>query len=411
MPAKRPVDASALAQEKEDARALGLPEGWRVRTYVSGSSRQRKFISPESDLYDTLAKLKDALGYLPEELKPAKGRGSAEDAAVVAQEQEEARTLGLPEGWRVRTYVFGANRTRKFISPESVWYDTFAKLQDALGYLPEGLNQAKAKRARPAAPPVDPAVLAQEQEDARALGLPKGWRVKTYQSGSSRQRRFISPEGVSHDTLSKLKDALGHLPEELSNPGKGKGKRVVAAPPAADCPASTAPKAVPCEQAKQSPRQEGRRKRSTEGRAKDHVRRKKERKKEKRKREGQAKAGVATERRPEKSSRHEIGDATSLEFLLGAADISSTGAVTAASRCRSSSSSSSSGSSASDKADDATASKDVQADAKQQAPTQQPPPTLEPLPTGWEQHWSAEHNLYFYWNTSTGESAWERPSA
>jgi len=35
----------------------------------------------------------------------------------------------------------------------------------------------------------------------------------------------------------------------------------------------------------------------------------------------------------------------------------------------------------------------------------------KPLPTGWEEHFSKEHNLNYFWNTATGQSVWERPVA
>merc|ERR1711862_7741 len=31
------------------------------------------------------------------------------------------------------------------------------------------------------------------------------------------------------------------------------------------------------------------------------------------------------------------------------------------------------------------------------------------LPFPWEEHWSDEYNLCYFWNSKTGESAWERP--
>eukprot|EP00929_Paragymnodinium_shiwhaense_P011563 TRINITY_DN11746_c0_g1_i1.p1 TRINITY_DN11746_c0_g1~~TRINITY_DN11746_c0_g1_i1.p1 ORF type:complete len:562 (-),score=165.58 TRINITY_DN11746_c0_g1_i1:273-1958(-) len=32
------------------------------------------------------------------------------------------------------------------------------------------------------------------------------------------------------------------------------------------------------------------------------------------------------------------------------------------------------------------------------------------LPAPWEAHWSTEHNLYYYWNSKTGEAVWEKPT-
>jgi len=37
------------------------------------------------------------------------------------------------------------------------------------------------------------------------------------------------------------------------------------------------------------------------------------------------------------------------------------------------------------------------------------PRTGSGLPAGWEEHWSSEYQLAYYWHTKTGEAAWERP--
>jgi len=36
-------------------------------------------------------------------------------------------------------------------------------------------------------------------------------------------------------------------------------------------------------------------------------------------------------------------------------------------------------------------------------------PPAKPLPKNWEEHWSAEHDVPFYWNKVTKQSAWVRP--
>lgn len=43
-------------------------------------------------------------------------------------------------------------------------------------------------------------------------------------------------------------------------------------------------------------------------------------------------------------------------------------------------------------------------------PEQEEVSTDGPLMPGWEQHWSEEHNCYYYWHKATKQSAWERPS-
>jgi len=47
---------------------------------------------------------------------------------------------------------------------------------------------------------------------------------------------------------------------------------------------------------------------------------------------------------------------------------------------------------------------------RSRSPTRRPTgePGL-PLPPGWEEHWSEEHRLPYFWNHVTGQSIWERP--
>lgn len=40
-----------------------------------------------------------------------------------------------------------------------------------------------------------------------------------------------------------------------------------------------------------------------------------------------------------------------------------------------------------------------------------PPPRKAALPKPWEEHWSDEYKIPYFWNTQTGESRWERPRA
>jgi hypothetical protein len=32
------------------------------------------------------------------------------------------------------------------------------------------------------------------------------------------------------------------------------------------------------------------------------------------------------------------------------------------------------------------------------------------LPSPWEEHWSEEYGLHYFWNSKTGDSTWERPT-
>ena len=32
------------------------------------------------------------------------------------------------------------------------------------------------------------------------------------------------------------------------------------------------------------------------------------------------------------------------------------------------------------------------------------------LPQPWERHWSTEYSFYYYWNSETGDSCWDRPA-
>jgi hypothetical protein len=45
-------------------------------------------------------------------------------------------------------------------------------------------------------------------------------------------------------------------------------------------------------------------------------------------------------------------------------------------------------------------------------PTKQPPTVVKPkLPYPWEEQWSEEYGIPYFWNADTGESAWETPTA
>jgi len=40
---------------------------------------------------------------------------------------------------------------------------------------------------------------------------------------------------------------------------------------------------------------------------------------------------------------------------------------------------------------------------------QPPHASQQPLPYPWEEHWSDEYGIAYYWNSKTGDAAWERP--
>merc|ERR1719410_2324659 len=45
-------------------------------------------------------------------------------------------------------------------------------------------------------------------------------------------------------------------------------------------------------------------------------------------------------------------------------------------------------------------------------PTKQPPKVVKPkLPYPWEEQWSEEYGIPYFWNADTGESVWETPTA
>jgi|GEM_PF-3504522 len=48
---------------------------------------------------------------------------------------------------------------------------------------------------------------------------------------------------------------------------------------------------------------------------------------------------------------------------------------------------------------------------KPRHPTGAPPPKRSPasLPFPWEQHYSEMYKIWYFWNSQTGESVWERP--
>jgi len=50
------------------------------------------------------------------------------------------------------------------------------------------------------------------------------------------------------------------------------------------------------------------------------------------------------------------------------------------------------------------------AEEMQEDNEEQQPSVDGPLMPGWEQHWSEEHNCYYYWHKATNQSAWDRPS-
>jgi len=49
--------------------------------------------------------------------------------------------------------------------------------------------------------------------------------------------------------------------------------------------------------------------------------------------------------------------------------------------------------------------------AQDRSRTPQPKTKVAPLPAGWEEHYSDEYQIPYYWHAVSGESAWERPTS
>eukprot|EP00933_Yihiella_yeosuensis_P074061 TRINITY_DN8289_c0_g1_i2.p1 TRINITY_DN8289_c0_g1~~TRINITY_DN8289_c0_g1_i2.p1 ORF type:complete len:141 (+),score=31.66 TRINITY_DN8289_c0_g1_i2:420-842(+) len=52
------------------------------------------------------------------------------------------------------------------------------------------------------------------------------------------------------------------------------------------------------------------------------------------------------------------------------------------------------------------------ADRSRTPAARQPPPApgKKPLPHPWEEHFSEEYNIPYFWNSETGDALWEKPS-
>eukprot|EP00927_Polykrikos_kofoidii_P082110 TRINITY_DN8072_c0_g1_i1.p1 TRINITY_DN8072_c0_g1~~TRINITY_DN8072_c0_g1_i1.p1 ORF type:complete len:797 (-),score=133.89 TRINITY_DN8072_c0_g1_i1:47-2437(-) len=245
--------------ELDLARRCQLPEGWRIRSYRSTTrvAMRRTFFSPDGRRFTNHAKLKEAIGgklpalfsspgivsilarkmekenvkkkgnlrplVIPVDASPPREPKSspAQKTLTTAPpkssffdlnaERKLAAVCQLPEGWRVRSYRVGPARSLKrvFYDPSGRCYENYAKLREALGGdLPEILTNKGMLRA---AFRQQTDVFAAQLRSAAALGLPEGWRTKSYVVRGARRRVYYTPQGRLCNTAWKLQVALGGI--------------------------------------------------------------------------------------------------------------------------------------------------------------------------------------------------------
>eukprot|EP00980_Cylindrotheca_fusiformis_P023639 scaffold10700_cov108-Cylindrotheca_fusiformis.AAC.3 len=186
----------------EEAKARGLPEGWRP--YWDAKRKRRRWVSPcgkhKCKGIPSALRLSVSVGMISKDKVPP----SADKRSPLSPEMreaiglQEARERGLPSGWKCKWSL--ELKARRWISPDGRIAKTLneaLRMSVDMGLLPRSKLPPEFRER----------VLTDEEQafflqEAQAKGLPSGWSVSW--NSKRRQKIWISPDGKSKcDSLPK----------------------------------------------------------------------------------------------------------------------------------------------------------------------------------------------------------------
>jgi len=365
---------------------LGLPAGWRATVVKCGGSQTRfKYWDPNGDIYTSSAQLEARLGdQVPEALRREVQTTSDSFFSKAAL----ATDLGLPPGWRATVVKCGSSSTRhKYWDPEGNIYTSAAQLAARLGdHVPQALCRGPCASQNTEVPASAKMALAAD------LGLPLGWRAAMVKAGGSSMRyKYWDPEGHVYTSTAQLEARLQPLPEALLLHLARRRQRQAGAASGDGVSEWTAEEGSHgCEvgRAAGRPLEEV----TKEALAAPPALRQAQGAKRLRTRESEVQVAETAEA----AEARKANDASSAMVLRRRSP----------SPAPSSSSSSSSSSSATSRLETLSQSQPQQ--SQDPLPSATATKTL-PAKSAWEQLWSEEYGIPYWWNPELDQSLWERP--